>query len=233
MNPDTEWALHDWLFDARNLVKWVNNLESPSLIIVRHSERLVNLSPSETLKAELTPVGHQMAKEFGRRLPTNKQIAILHSPNIRTTQTAERISEGVIEVGGSIIHREKLDILWGPESDYSKFAALLSEYGFPEVYSRWINGQIPTEVFEPLDNFFTRFLPHTLGRLSKADPDSLEIHVTHDLVIDIAQRKFLGINTESDSFDIPFLGGLGLAKTKGAVEGYHKEEYFPLALEYP
>ena len=97
MNPADEWASIDWLSDARALVEWVNNLEHASLIIIRHSERLVNLSPNETLKAELTPVGHQMAKEFGRRLPINKQITVLHSPNIRTTQTAERISEGVID----------------------------------------------------------------------------------------------------------------------------------------
>ena len=78
MNPDNEWTSHDWLSDARTLVKWVNNLEYASLILIRHSERLVNLSPSETLNAELTPVGHQMAIEFGRRLPTNKQITILN-----------------------------------------------------------------------------------------------------------------------------------------------------------
>ena len=126
-----------------------------------------------------------------------------------------------------------MDILWGPESNYSKFASLLSEFGFPEVYRRWINGNIPNEVFEPLDRFFERFLPHTLGRLYEAEPNSLEIHVTHDLVIDIAQRKFLGINTESDSFDIPFLGGLGFVKTEGIVQGYHKQENYPLAFEYP
>ena len=233
MSLDNEWASYDWLSDARTLVKWVNDLDSPSLIIIRHSERLVNLSPSDTLKAELTQVGHQMAIEFGRRLSTNKQITILHSPNIRTTQTAERISEGVLDAGGSIIRKEKLDILWGLESDYSKFASLLSEYGFSEVYSRWINEQIPDEVFEPIDHFFERFLPHTLGRLSKAEPNSLEIHVTHDLVIDIAQRKFLGINMESDYFDIPFLGGLGFVKTEGAVQGYHRQEYYPLAFDYP
>jgi len=233
MNPADEWNSYDWLSEARTLVEWVNNLESASMIIIRHSERLVNLSPSETLKAELTPVGHQMAKEFGRRLSTNKQVTILHSPNIRTTQTAERISEGVMDAGGVVIHKEKLDILWGPESDYSRFEALLSEFGFPEVYRRWIHGQIPTEIFEPLDQFFKRFLPHTLGRLSKADPDSLEIHVTHDLVIDIAQRKFLGIKTESDYFDIPFLGGLGFTKMKGAVKGYHKQEHLPLVFDYP
>ena len=232
MNSSDEWSSYEWLSEARNLVRWVNTLKHASLILIRHSERLVNLSPSETLKAELTQVGHQMAKEFGRRLPTNKPITILHSPNIRTTQTAERISEGVVDAGGSIIRQEKLDILWGPESDYSKFASLLTEFGFSEVYSRWINGLIPNEVFEPIDHFFERFLPHTLGRLSKAESNALEIHVTHDLVIDIAQRKFLGINTEYNYFDIPFLGGLGFVKTEGAVQGYHRQEYYPLAFEY-
>ncbi|MHA1480020.1 MAG: histidine phosphatase family protein [Candidatus Thorarchaeota archaeon] len=233
MNSADEWSSYEWLSEARNLVRWVNTLKPPSLILIRHSERLVNLSPSATIKAELTKVGHQMAKEFGRRLPTNKQIIILHSPNIRTTQTAERISEGVVDAGGSIIRQEKLDILWGPESDYSKFASLLTEFGFSEVYSRWINGLIPNEVFEPIDHFFERFLPHTLGRLSKAESNTLEIHVTHDLVIDIAQRKFLGINTESNYFDIPFLGGLGFVKIESTVQGYHKQENYPLAFEYP
>ena len=101
MNSNYSWDKLEWLSDARSLLDWVVEFEnSPAALLVRHSERLVNLSPSDTLKAELTPVGHEMAREFGRRLPKEKKVTLLHSPNIRTKQTAERIAEGVEEKGG-------------------------------------------------------------------------------------------------------------------------------------
>jgi broad specificity phosphatase PhoE len=169
-----------------------------------------------------------MAIEFGRRLPIGKKVTLLHSPNIRTTQTAERIAEGVVENGGIVSHISSVDVLWGPESDYHQFASLLEEHGFPEVYRRWIRGEIPPEVFEPIDRFVERFTPHTITRLANAEPDSVEVLVTHDLVVDIAQRKFLGINTNADCFDIPFLGGLGFTKTANRIVGRYNSSDFPL-----
>ena len=124
------------------------------------------------------------------------------------------------------------DMLWGPESDYSQFASLLNEHGFPEVYRRWINGKISPDVFESMDRFITRFIPYSIGRLEKAKPDSIEVLVTHDLVIDIAQRKFLGINTGAENFDIPFLGGLGFSKSDGIIQGYHNGHNYPLTIKY-
>ncbi|MHA1636609.1 MAG: histidine phosphatase family protein [Candidatus Thorarchaeota archaeon] len=233
MDSTDRWTDLEWLVDARSLIEWTTQLGNiPTILLVRHSERLVNLSPSDTLKAELTPTGHEMAIAFGRNLPQGKKITLLHSPNIRTKQTAERIAEGILDTGGSSPHISSSDILWGPESDYSKFASLLNEHGFPEVYRRWINGNISPDVFEPMDQFIKRLIPYSIDRLELAKPDSIEVLVTHDLVIDIAQRKFLGINTGADNFDIPFLGGLGFSKSDGIIQGYHKGQNYPLIFKY-
>jgi broad specificity phosphatase PhoE len=229
MNSHDNWDKFEWLSDARSLLEWVSQLgDSPSSLLVRHSERLVNLNPSDTLKAELTPAGHEMAREFGRRLPKGKTVSLFHSPNIRTTQTAERITEGVAETGGTVSEIIPMDILWGPNSDYYRFAALLKEHGFPEVYRRWMNGEIPPDVFEPIDQYIERFSPCIIDRLEKTKPDSIDVLITHDLVIDIAQRKFMEINTDAGNFDIPFLGGLGFARTDGRIIGRHDGSDFPL-----
>jgi broad specificity phosphatase PhoE len=170
-----------------------------------------------------------MAIEFGRRLPRGKEITLLHSPNIRTTQTAERIAEGVTDIGGTVSHISPMDILWGPVSDYYRFNRLLQEHGYPEVYRRWLKGGIPPEVFEPIDKYGKRFNHSILNRLAKADSATYEVLITHDLVIDIVQRTFLGINTDAEWFDIPFLGGLGFTKIDGRIGGRHKGSDFPLA----
>lgn len=233
MDSSDRWISLEWLSDARSLIEWSTQLGNrPAILLVRHSERLVNLSPSDTIKAELTPTGHEMAIEFGRSLPHGKKIALFHSPNIRTTQTAQRIAEGIVDIGGTVPHISSLDILWGPESDYSQFALLLNEYGFPEVYRRWINGKIPPDVFEPADRFITRLIPYSIGRLENTIPDSIEVLVTHDLVIDIVQRKFLGINTGAENFDIPFLGGLGFSKSDGIILGHHNGQNYPPTIQY-
>ena len=83
-----------------------------------------------------------------------------------------------------------------------------------------------------MDRFIKRFIPYSIGRLETAKPDSIEVLVTHDLVIDIAQRKFLGINTGAVNFDIPFLGGLGFSKSDGLIQGYHNGQNYPLTIKY-
>ena len=229
MKIEESWMGLDWLSDARSLLEWMTLLGNKSAImLVRHSERLVNLNPSDTLKAELTPTGHEMAIEFGRRLPRRRKITLLHSPNIRTTQTAERIAEGVANAGGTLSEISYVDILWGPESDYLQFSALLEEHGFPEVYRRWIKGKIPQDVFEPIDQFVKRFTPYTIDRLENMEPNSIDVLITHDLVIDIAQRKFLNIDTDTEWFDVPFLSGLGFTKTDDIIIGRYRGLDYPL-----
>ena len=231
MKIGNSWTGLEWLSDARSLLEWTVQLEDkPVMLLVRHSERPINLSPSDTLKAELTPTGHEMAIEFGRRLPRGKKITLLHSPNVRTTQTAERIAEGVADIGGKVSSISSMDILWGPESDYFKFSTLLEEHGFPEVYRRWIDGQIPPDVFEPIDQFVERFATSTIKRMENTESNSLEVLVSHDIVIDIAQRRFLKIETSAEYFDIPFLGGLGFTKTDDTILGRHRGSDFPLAV---
>lgn len=230
MNSNDSWTSLEWLSDARSLLEWTAHLGTqPTTLLVRHSERIVDLSPSDTLKAELTPAGHEMAIEFGRRLPKGKKVTLLHSPNIRTTQTAERMAEGIADSGGTVSSVVSMDVLWGPESDYFQFASLLKKHGFPEIYRRWINGEIPPSVFEPIDQFVERFASCTITRLENAEPNTIEVIVTHDLVIDIAQRKFLAISTDADSFDIPFLGGVGFTKTDDKIIGRYNGSNYSLA----
>ena len=87
------------------------------------------------------------------------------------------------------------------------------------------------EVFEPIEQYIKRFVPPTLDRLKVTKPNSVHIIVTHDLVIDIAQRKFLGVNTGADDFDIAFLGGLGLAIIDGVIRGYQNGQEVPLIMK--
>jgi broad specificity phosphatase PhoE len=113
LNSSDSWDSLEWLSDARGLLEWIPQLGTkPAVLLLRHSERRVGLSVIDALEVELTPVGHEIAQEFGRRLPKGKKITLLHSPHIRTTQTAERIAEGVSDNGGTISHLASMDILW-------------------------------------------------------------------------------------------------------------------------
>ena len=56
--------------------------------------------------------------------------------------------------------------------------------------------------------------------------------VTHDLVVDIAQRKFLNICTDESHFAIPFLGGLGFTRTAGGITGRYNGSDYQLATRF-
>ena len=88
------------------------------------------------------------------------------------------------------------------------------------------------EGYEPLDEFLGRFTSYIINRLEKVEPDSVEVIITHDIVIDIIQRKFLGIVTGAYNLNIPFLGGLGFTKRNGKIIGRCKGSDFPLAASF-
>jgi broad specificity phosphatase PhoE len=220
---ETEWHKLDWLADARQLIKWMHQLESgPACIVIRHSERPINLPVQETIKAELTQAGHKMAYEFGKRLPVLKSFRIYHSPSYRVQQTAERIHEGALDAGANSILEGALDTLSGAMGDLEKFVEMASTCGFSEFFNLWMDNKVPEEILEPVDAFIQRFAPSTLGKLQESRKNEIHIHVTHDLVVASTKNRLLHLECPQD-LNIPFLGGYGIVLSNGALIGYADE----------
>ncbi len=220
MISEQEWNSIGWLEEARSLLRWLNSLNSgPALLMVRHSERPEDLDVPTTIMAELTEHGHDVAVEFGRRLPKNLSITIFHSPHVRATQTAERISEGLLEGGGNLNHIGRLNVLLGGKGSIEKIVSMAHDVGFDEFYHRWKQHQLPPDTLEPINDYLDRLTPQVIGRLTQADKNDLHLHVTHDIVIAASRGWFFNIVKEEGLY-VPFLGGYGIARTKDIFFGF-------------
>jgi len=219
---DHEWTSIGWLGEARALLGWLDTLGSgPALLMVRHSERPEDPDVLTTIQAELTASGHDLATEFGRRLPMNMRTTIFHSPHIRTQQTAERIASGLEEKGGNLSDVEKLDVLLGGRGDAEKIVTFAHEIGFDEFYFRWKRNDIPLEILEPIDDYLERLTQQVTDRFYQTDANDLQVYVTHDMVIAASRSIYLDLSVDR-GLSVPFLGGFGIAKTNDKLVGFNK-----------
>ncbi|MHA2149748.1 MAG: histidine phosphatase family protein [Candidatus Thorarchaeota archaeon] len=220
MVSEHEWNTIDWLEEARSLLDWLDTVDSgPVLLMIRHSERLEDIDVPTTIRAELTKFGHELAVEFGRRIPKSWRTTIYHSPHIRTTQTAERISKGLQEEGGHLLDIERLNVLLGGRGDIEEIITLAYEFSFDEFYRRWTRDEIPIETIEPIDGYLARLTQQVIGRFSEAGTNDLHIHVTHDIVIAASMRIYLDTSVD-EGLLVPFLGGYGIAGTSDNFVGF-------------
>ncbi|MFX1368913.1 MAG: histidine phosphatase family protein [Promethearchaeota archaeon] len=214
------WESEDWLANARDLVQWVNELESgPVLLLIRHSQRLEPDELDRILKEPLTPLGIEMAKEFGRRLRCDRIISIWHSHHTRTRETAEAIARGFGDLGNSAQIERPSRTLLGPGWDAPKYVGVAHQMGMVNFFDSWAKDRIPIDIIEPIGDFTQRLVKATIGRLMKAPKDSLHIHITHDLVVMAARKVFLDVDTRDDN-PVAYLGGFGLTPSRGGLIGF-------------
>ncbi|MFX1606970.1 MAG: histidine phosphatase family protein [Promethearchaeota archaeon] len=220
MVTEREWNSIGWLEEARALLGWLDSLDSgPVFLMIRHSERPEDIDVPTTIRVDLTKSGHDIAIEFGRRLPKKWRTTIYHSPHIRTTQTAERISEGLQDAGGNLVDTEKLNVLLGGRGDIERIVTFAHDIGFNEFYWRWKRNELPAETIEPIDDYLKRLTQHITNRFSKADRNDLHIYVTHDIVIAASRMVYLDLPTD-EGLAVPFLGGYGIARSKQTLVGF-------------
>jgi broad specificity phosphatase PhoE len=217
---EDEWNSIEWIGEARALLEWLDTLDSgPALLMIRHSERPEDIDVPTTIRVDLTESGHDIAVEFGRRLPKNWRTTIFHSPHIRTTQTAERISEGLQEAGGNLSEIERLNVLLGGRGNIERIVTLAHDVGFSEFYWRWKRNELPTETIEPIDDYLIRLTQLIRDRFSKAATNDLHIHVTHDIVIAASRMVYLDLSID-EGLAVPFLGGYGIARYNQKLVGF-------------
>ena len=214
------WESEAWLANARDLVQWVNQLErGPALLLIRHSQRVEPDELERILIEPLTPLGIEMAKEFGRRLQCDRTISIWHSHHPRAKETAEGIVSGLEEHGGSAKVERPSRTLMGPAWDAPKYVDMAHQMGIVTFFDSWARDRIPMDIIEPIGDFTRRLVKSTIGRLMRAPKDSLHIHITHDLVVMAARKVFLDVDTKEDN-TVTYLGGFGLTPSKGGLIGF-------------
>ncbi len=208
-----DWETLDWLANARELIHWANSIVDgvPVLLLIRHSHRETIESMEEMVEKRITPLGKEMAVEFGKRLPTNRELEIMHSFVPRCRETAHAIAEGFEQVGGEVRSIEDVVFLVGPQVlDRSIWGRLGTDgESTADFVNYWADGKFPEQKIEPFEQYIHRVKDEFVKRLISSEDNALHVHVTHDLTLLSSKRHFFR-NPIDISMRPPYLGGLGI-----------------------
>ncbi|MGY5853577.1 MAG: histidine phosphatase family protein [Candidatus Thorarchaeota archaeon] len=208
-----EWNSADWLASARRLVHWVNELpqESSTMLLIRHSHRDPIVDHTAQLSTELTELGRRMSFEMGKRLPAHRPAHFFFSFVSRCYQTAEEMSKGFQEVGGTVIDLDVLPVLATPEIYDDEVWQNLQPDGknITEYVNNWADGNFG-DMIEGFETFQGRLLDDTIFRLRDTKESVMHVHITHDLALMAAKRILLERPLEFEDRE-GFLGCIGIA----------------------
>ena len=154
------------------------NVDEKFSILLRHADRDAIPEGSFGNEVLLNEKGKLNALRFGESLAEFKLNKIFTSPIERCVQTAEFIVKGY----GRSIEIEKTNALGAPGlhiSDEKIAGDFFLEYGFDEIYSRFIQGEqipgIPNK--EELNQRITSFINENTTQNGRT------LFVTHDMLI--------------------------------------------------
>ena len=220
-----EWSNLGWLADARRLVDWTNHQDigHPVMLVIRHSHREQSTDVHELREKRLTELGHRMAFQFGKRLEKQRDIEIFYSSHPRCHETAQDIAESCNAKGDQARLISDLRVLLGPKGSGGSISAEMMKIGGPEFIKKWIQGKWTNEIIWPVEEFREAFTKEIMGRFYSASENTLQIHVTHDLVLMITKYFLFGVTPSRENWT-PFLGGFGVAMTDDQPVGYESGE---------
>ena len=154
---ENTWLELGWLQNARTLLQWVQGLEHEKRVIlfVRHSHRLHSDNPHDLLHMQLTTLGHEMAREFGRQLPDRGTLEIFYSNHPRCVETAEGILEGYRSNNQPAVMLGEIRDLLGPKV-HTNIGKELDKFGIDGFINRWAKGAFPLSQLETLEEYGAR-----------------------------------------------------------------------------
>ena len=228
---DSMWLELEWLQNAQTLLQWVRTLEPKKKVIlfVRHSHRLHSDDPHELLHMQLTPLGHEMAREFGKQLPDRGTLEIFYSKHPRCVETSEEILEGYKSNNHPAVMQGAIRELLGPKV-YTSIGKELEELGIDGFINKWAEGSFPLSQIETLEEYGIRLWKNTVGELYSFKRGSFQVHVSHDLVLMSMRKAILGIEATEKNW-IPFLGGFGIIKCDDSYQWFERNETFEINIE--
>ncbi|MFX0057377.1 MAG: histidine phosphatase family protein [Candidatus Heimdallarchaeota archaeon] len=186
MDVDLIWNQQKWTKNANVLVETLAQFPDNSniILVIRHSHRNSFKNLDDIGEQKLTPIGHEIAKLFGTKLPLNRKIELYYSPIKRCVETAEDILAGFESITGNGALIESLNVLYdiGVEAEY--FFNEVTKYPFTYFLYRWIANLYPADKVTPFDEFCQKAAKVIWNKTAnKNDSNNLYIHVSHDLMI--------------------------------------------------
>ncbi|MFX0022343.1 MAG: histidine phosphatase family protein [Candidatus Hermodarchaeota archaeon] len=211
------WKELDWTIHAQNLIAAINKFPENAKIIVllRHSERYEIESVWKPQELLLTPNGHQVAREFGEKLPIDRPIRIFTSHAPRCHETANEIIEGIKKSGGNVELKGNLEPLYKLGVERNFLLKQIEDGDLIKYVQNWIKNAFPHDKAQLLSTYSMNSANIIWNLSHKAPKNCIDIHVTHE--IPIMALRFGWFNLLPDKKWVNFLGGIAFTFQDGRI----------------
>jgi hypothetical protein len=191
------WNSSEWTKKAYQLIKGLDEFpkDKKIIMIIRHSHRYDSNNLWEHEKDTLTPLGHEIAREFGEHLPKNRHIRLFHSKVERCRETASNIHKGFLENNGSSEVIGSLKLLFDIEISREDFYREAKKYPLNHLLYRWAAGLYPESMVLPFKKYIIKAANEIWNKIDKAPQRGIDIHVSHDFILMCLRLGWFGLNT--------------------------------------
>lgn len=158
-------------------------------VVIRHSVREIITDARQSLYQLLTPVGKELARNFGTKLPKTKPIRLYHSHVERCKETAECIRESF---KGQVHSLSCHDLLTGfYVFDPEPILGDVNECGNFQFISNWFKGLYSeTHIMNP----YTARQKMLNAFKHNYNENYLDIYISHDWNIALLSSIYYDIN---------------------------------------
>ena len=207
MDIEQVWEYADWTSEARNLLIGLHKFpkDSKIILILRHSHRESSDDPWKVSEFKLTPVGHEIARRFGEKLPKQRPIRLFYSFLDRCKETAQGILDGFEKKNGIGFLMNSLDVLvdFGMQPD--AFFEEMTKLSLSQFLHRWKEGHYSPEIITPFNQYCQNAARIIWQNLKNSPENGIDLHVSHDLIILCYRLGWFGI--APNNYWPSFLGG--------------------------
>ncbi len=209
------WEENTWTNQASNIIEGLGKFPAHSkiIIILRHSQRnepkLVNENDLKEANMELTPLGQEIAKKFGEKLPIDKPVRLFHSQRNRCKETAKKIYQGLTKVNGKGIFMGECKSLHGIGINAQSYLDEFNKYKNYQVILRYLAGVYSPDLWPPSLPFYQRSGQQIWSQIESISVGGIDIFISHDFHIMIFRFGWFGL--PPDERWINYLGGFAFA----------------------
>ncbi len=171
---------------------------TPTIIMLRHSEREEPEKLEEVFEAPLTERGRKTAFEFGKNLPKKFKYRFFHSPVGRCKNTALEIRKGVSNPEQEdLCPIDSLESLYLVKCDFEIFKERLEQAQL-KFMDYWIGQFFSPEEIEPTLNVAKRMAKDITKIIKTQQKNSIDVFVSHDFHVILSQFYWSGILATKD-----------------------------------
>jgi hypothetical protein len=209
------WEESAWTAQTRWIIEGLSKFPADSkiTIVMRHSQRnepeMVNETDLKKANMELTPLGKDMAKLFGEKLPLKEPVRLFHSPRNRCKETAEKIYQGFSEINGKGFIIGECEALLGIGINMQSFLDEYNKYGAQQVILRYLAGIYPPDQWSPALPFYQKGGQQIWSQIENIPEGGINIFISHDFHISIFRFGWFGLPPDERWID--YLGGFAFS----------------------